>query len=345
MDTDCLKFCFLDTETNGLSPKTNNIIEIGWVITDKYLNVLKQENLLINGDFEISEFIKNLTGITKERTISDGVALKVAFEKLYNDINQCTFIVAHNIMFDYKMILGEINNLFKNNRNEMEHYEKIFKSKIRLCSMHILKKECIDRGLVVTNHKLQTLHNYLVETSQIQSHRAIADVYMILECFQILDDFDILKYFWEKSVVFGKHKGKTNEWIYENDKDYFNWLLANIYNVNTLYKKEQLLYQDEEYEEDGFIVNNDTIEYMDTEVEEEEEEEVEHSNIPTPPNTPVPSIQPNTQDYVDEENDDSDADDDYEEESSESEESSEDESIITSQVDISEYSDKKQRLS
>jgi DNA polymerase III epsilon subunit-like protein len=282
MDNDGLKFCILDTETNGLNTKTSNVIEIAWVITDKYLNVLKQESFLIKGDFVISDFITNLTGITKQKTISDGVLIDTALKKLYDDIIQCQFIVAHNIIFDYNMILNEINNIFKNKpKYELDHYVNVFKSKTRLCSLHILKKECLDRCLPITNHKLQTLHNYLVENSEIQSHRAMSDVYMILECFQILDEFDILKYFWNKSLSFGKCKGKTNEWIYENDKDYFNWLLCNIYNINTIYKKDQILYQDEEYEYDGFVVSDNTIE-CDSNTGEDTSNTVNYTPISTP---------------------------------------------------------------
>lgn len=323
MEEDGLKFCILDTETTSLNTKTGNIIEIGWIVTDKELNVLKQQNFLINGDFEISEFIKNLTGISKEKTISDGVPLQTAFESLYEDIVKCQFIVAHNVVFDYNMIITEINNLFKDKekeKNELEHYLNIFKSKIRLCSRYILQRECRERGLVPTNYKLQTLYNYLIDSEQSQSHRAIDDVYMILECFQELADFDILYYFWNKHLVFGKHKNQTNEWIYDNDKDYFNWLIKDVYKIDTLYKKDQLFYKDEEYEDDGFVVADNVIEYMNDNEEdpEDNEESIEEEVAENPAEDPVI---PETNNLVG----DSDEDSDYEEsEESSTEEESDD---------------------
>ena len=255
MDSDGLKFCFIDTETTGLTDNSN-IIEIAWVITDKHLNVLKEESHLINGNFEITEFIKNLTGISKEKTIADGISIQDALKHFYNDILKCQFLVAHNILFDYKMIMNEIKNIFSHddNKNELEHYTNIFQSKVRLCSLLILKKECNDRDITTENYKLQTFYNRLIEEPRVQIHRALSDVYMIIECFQEFYDFDILKYFWNKHLSFGKYKRKTNEWIYDNDKEYFNWLLQNVYNVDTLYKKDELLYKDEEYEYDDFIV-------------------------------------------------------------------------------------------
>jgi DNA polymerase III epsilon subunit-like protein len=267
MDSDGLKFCFIDTETTGLTDNSN-IIELAWVITDKHLNVLKEESHLINGNFEITEFIKNLTGISKEKTVADGILIQDALKRFYNDILKCQFLVAHNILFDYKMIMNEIKNIFSHDghKNELEHYTHIFQSKVRLCSLLILKKECKDRDITTENYKLQTFYNRLIDEPRVQIHRALSDVYMIIECFQEFYDFDILKYFWNKHLSFGKHKRKTNEWIYDNDKEYFNWLLQNVYNVDTLYKKDELLYKDEEYEYDDFIVpdmdNLENIQYQ-----------------------------------------------------------------------------------
>lgn len=270
MDTDSLKFCFIDTETTGLS-NNSNIIELAWVITDKNLNVIKEESHIINGDFEITDFIQNLTGISKEKTVNEGISIQSALLKFYNDILKCQFLVAHNIYFDYKMIINEINNIFKENNNELTHYTNVFQSKIRLCSQFILKKECFEREIDLENNKLQTFYNRLIEEPMVQTHRALNDIYMIIECFQELYEFDILRYFWNKHISFGKHKKKTNEWIYDNDREYFNWLLTEVYNVDTLNKKYELLYYDEEYEYDGFVVpdvgNYDNIENTQTENE------------------------------------------------------------------------------
>lgn len=284
MEDDGLRLIFWDTETTGL-PKGNdyseiNIIEIGWIVTDLKLNVLKQENYLINGEFEISDFIKNLTGISKQKTIDEGLPLDEVFLKFYQDIVKCQFIVAHNILFDYNMVLQEIKNLFKDklSDNEYNHYINVFKSKIRLCSKYILQKECRERELEVENYKLQTLHNKIVETSEIQNHRALEDAFMILECFQILDEFDILDYFWNKHISFGKYKGKTHIWICDNDRKYFDWLTKNIYNIDTLLKKIQLFYQDEEYDNDDFIVDDHIVEYLNDDAAEEVIPEVINNN-------------------------------------------------------------------
>lgn len=260
MNTDCLKICILDTETTGLPINNDysklNIIEIGWIVVNKNLDILKKETMLIKGDFVINDFISNLTGISKEMTERKGISIKNALEKLYNDINECQFIMAHNVVFDYNMILTEIKNIFKNDDNNyLEHYLNLFKSKIRLCSKYILKQECEFYNIKVENFKLDTLYKTIVDNTNTQTHRAINDVYMILECLQSFDDdLDILYYFWQKKILFGKYKNKTHEWIYDNDRDYFDWLIRTVYNINTTNKKDELCYKNEEYVFDDFVV-------------------------------------------------------------------------------------------
>lgn len=266
--SDGLNFMILDVETTGLPINNNyshlNIIEIGWVITDKYINIIKQNSFIINGDFEINENIEQLTGISKQKTINDGITITNALNVFYKDIINCQFIIAHNILFDYNMILTEIKNIYNNNninQNEYDHYINIFKNKIKLCSKYILQKEIDNRYLVISNYKLISYYNYLVGNDNIQTHRSLDDIFMIIECFQSLDEFDILFYFWNKTIQFGKYKYKTNEWICDNDRKYFDWLLFNIYNIDTLLKKQQLFYEDEDYIYDDFIINdnNDII--------------------------------------------------------------------------------------
>ena len=64
---------FLDTETTGLPIKNDfskiNITEIGWVITDKKLNVIHDKSFLIKGDYIIPEEVEDPDGPTANGSI------------------------------------------------------------------------------------------------------------------------------------------------------------------------------------------------------------------------------------------------------------------------------------
>ena len=88
MENNGLQFMIFDTETTGLPINNNyshlNIIEIGWVITDKYMNVIKEQSYIINGKFDIPNFIKQLTGISKQLTINEGMSIFDVLKEFYN---------------------------------------------------------------------------------------------------------------------------------------------------------------------------------------------------------------------------------------------------------------------
>ena len=98
----------LDLETTGLNPKTDHILEIGavkikeGVITDTF-------SVFVNSGVRVSEFIKNLTGITDEM-VKSGVPVKEAMEGLLSFCEGAD-ILGHNILFDYSFLKRNAVNL------------------------------------------------------------------------------------------------------------------------------------------------------------------------------------------------------------------------------------------
>jgi DNA polymerase III subunit epsilon len=98
------EFCIVDVETTGLSPRANNIIEIGLVKISN-LKIVDTFHTLINPGRDIPYFISNLTGIT-----NDDVYDAPFFEDIVEDI--CKFIsegiiTAHNLSFDKSFLRRE----------------------------------------------------------------------------------------------------------------------------------------------------------------------------------------------------------------------------------------------
>lgn len=90
-----------DLETTGLSPQEDQIIEIGAVkirdgkISGKY-------NCIIHPEVEVSDFIMNLTGISKDM-LENGIPLKEGVEG-FLEFSKDFPVLGHNVMFDYKFM-------------------------------------------------------------------------------------------------------------------------------------------------------------------------------------------------------------------------------------------------
>jgi len=223
-----IQLLFLDTETTGLPAGKDysniNITEIGWVITDINFNKIKEENHLINGDFEITDKITEITGITKQMTIDNGKEITKVLDIFFNDLKGCQFYIAHNMNYDYNVIKQELTN------NKLTKYIKTLYDNIQICSMNVLKNIFKENDIKLLNNKLNTCHNYLIKYDVIQTHRALDDVNMIIACFKQIENYNIIIHtFCNNNISFGKYKGNSFKFIYNNDKRYFIWLLSSKY--------------------------------------------------------------------------------------------------------------------
>ena len=90
-----------DLETTGLSPDSDQIIEIGAVkirdgkISGKY-------NCIIHPEIEVSDFIINLTGISRDM-LRKGIPLKEGVEE-FLEFSGDLPVLGHNVMFDYSFV-------------------------------------------------------------------------------------------------------------------------------------------------------------------------------------------------------------------------------------------------
>ena len=99
-------FCAVDTETTGLKPAEEKIIEIGAIKFDKK-GVIGKFSVLLNPHISISPFCTELTGITNEM-LSDKKDFGEIIEDFLNFLGEKTIIVAHNAQFDIRFLNEEL---------------------------------------------------------------------------------------------------------------------------------------------------------------------------------------------------------------------------------------------
>ena len=104
-------FCALDTETTGLKPAEERIIEIGAVKFDKS-GVMGTFSTLVNPRVLIPPFCQQLTGITNKMVFGQKEFKEIAGDFL-DFLGEETIIVAHNAQFDLRFVNAELERINK----------------------------------------------------------------------------------------------------------------------------------------------------------------------------------------------------------------------------------------
>ena len=107
------KILLFDFETTGLSGERDQIIEIGAIllerVNDQY-RVAEEMSALVLADRPLPEKIIEITHITDEMLLREGIHQETACHRLFNMYkDENTLLVAYNIQFD----LSFITSLFK----------------------------------------------------------------------------------------------------------------------------------------------------------------------------------------------------------------------------------------
>ena len=101
-------FCALDTETTGLKPAEERIIEIGAVKFDKN-GELGRFSTLVNPRVLIPHFCQELTGITNKMVFGQKEFKEIA-DDLLSFLDE-SIIIAHNAQFDLRFVNAELERI------------------------------------------------------------------------------------------------------------------------------------------------------------------------------------------------------------------------------------------
>ena len=203
-----MKVLVFDTETTGLwknkfaSIKDNDnwpyIVQMAWVIFNMETKTQTSQSYIIKlrNNMKIPEDSIKIHGITDKDMENYGIDISIVLEKFLKDLKDATYLVAHNLAFDWKILSVEFyrNKLYK--EINMNNHKKI-----KYCTMKYGKELYRFRsektGRVVKKYpKLIQLHSLLFNDKLNNNalHDALSDTVVCLRCFyKMLMDRDILK--------------------------------------------------------------------------------------------------------------------------------------------------------
>lgn len=179
-------YLFFDTETNGLPKnfrssvaKLSNwprLVQIAWILFDENGNQLDQNDHIIKPQgFSIPKNAARIHGITTSRAKREGIDLKECLQEFYTQIEKTTFLIAHNMRFDEKIMGSELLR---------SGFENLLPAKKRVCTMLKTTDFCgIFGDYGYKWPKLQELHYKLFGEGFEDAHNASADVNATARCF------------------------------------------------------------------------------------------------------------------------------------------------------------------
>ncbi len=157
-------YVLVDIETTGLSPRKDEIIEIG-AIKVRDNKIIDTFDTLLKIDDYLSPFITRLTGITNEM-LKKGIKQEEALEGFLEFTGE-EIIMGHNVNFD-------INFIYDKCESYLDYYLKNdFVDTMRIAK-HVLPN--------ARNYKLETLANYF-DVDYRNAHRGLKDVEITYEVY------------------------------------------------------------------------------------------------------------------------------------------------------------------
>lgn len=188
-------YLFLDTETTGLPSRLSRpgsddyprLVQLAYIIADERGDEILKVNHIIRPDnFTIPIESQRIHGISTKYARQKGMALTAVLVDFLNDLNHCSFIVGHNVMYDIQIIQSElIKSGFSFDLKSNKPIMDTMKMSTEFCN---LKTES-GRLKYPT---LQQLYNKLFNTSFKGAHNAFYDIEATKKCFYRLEELGII---------------------------------------------------------------------------------------------------------------------------------------------------------
>jgi len=180
-------YLFFDTETTGLPDDYNSfssfrnvrLVQIAWIIFDCDGKKLSKRDFIVKPEgFEIPENSTRIHKISNSFAISAGKSLTKVLIEFNNALRSCKHIVAHNLTFDYNVLISEFNRV--NISTNIQNLTKI-------CTKELTTDYCsIDSSKGYKWPTLTELYKKVFNEEILEAHNAALDIEATAKCFWYL---------------------------------------------------------------------------------------------------------------------------------------------------------------
>ena len=224
--------CFFDLETTGINVSSDRIVEIS--VLKIYPNGNKESRTwLVNPGIKIPQEAINVHGISNEMVVNEPNFSEIAHE-VKSMINNCDLAGYNSDKFDIPLLAEELLradiDIDIDNIHTID-VQNIFHKMEQRTLAAAYKYYC---GKILDNahsSKVDTLATYEVLESQLKKYSELENDVKFLSNFskrgKNVDPAGFIKLN-ENEIPcfsFGKHKGKSVEYVMQNEPGYFGWIL------------------------------------------------------------------------------------------------------------------------
>ena len=231
-----MRILFFDTETSGLNPQWNVILQLSYQIVDSETwSSVKTVNHYFSwpeNKSRVSQEAINVNGLTEEFLRNKQLSNKqTALEEFVTDKDSCDLIVAHNLEFDKKFIIASCRE--ENVKFASGGWSQSYDTMKRMTSYCQIPK---DWGKGYKWPKLTELANCLyIDYSKISLHDSSGDVELTKQCFKQIVAKGIYSLPKESDITMTLHVERPDDLRFEIRKNgnlIDESLLTSIYGVN-----------------------------------------------------------------------------------------------------------------
>ena len=220
-----MRILVFDTETTGIIPRNDtntpildkqfpHIVQLSFIVYESLTKTLVESYDFIIDTAKhtnIPEETIKVHGISNEKSIKEGVPIKVALQAFINELYCCDYLVAHNLNFDLTMIKYELkrmqidsDKILKNDKlKRVEHYCTMNKGKW-LCKIEKISEKT--GNTYYKSPKQYELHQHLFGTVPENLHNSFHDILVCLRIFvKMRFKYDICTINLDFAEIFQKH--------------------------------------------------------------------------------------------------------------------------------------------
>lgn len=176
----CEKFNVYPDFSDNASYDHARMVQISWVVLDKKFRIILNKTYTIKRDnFNITNDIFH--GITNHKSDVYGVNFNIVMLDFYESLKRTKMLVAHNILFDYNVMLNHLH------RYALTNIFMEFSNKQLFCtsyeSTNLLKLPMLFPCNYYKYPSLQELYTFYFDKKIKNAHDAKADVKACMDCF------------------------------------------------------------------------------------------------------------------------------------------------------------------